>query len=661
MRLTLRTLLAYIDDTLDPIQAREIGRKVAESDVAQELIDRIKSVTRRRGLTVPPASGPDRTDANTVAEYLDNDLSPEMIAEVEETALNSDVHLAEIAACHQILTLVIGEPASVPPVARQRMYQLVQGPEADPSRRAKRIGPRDRDEIDSAADNRAAQRGAAFRLLGAGALAVALGIAIWQILTNLPHRGGALPGDLPAPAVADNSKPNGDNPAVDPPKPDVKPVDPPKPPDQPPMPDAKPQPPKQPIDQLPDRKPSDERKVVGTIVSKDAVLLTRAAEGPWARIAPEAKVGTAVTLLTLPGYHTELKLDSGATLSCWGNLPDGLPGGLLDCQATLHAPRAGVDLDLTVDRGRIYLTGAKKPLAVRLRFAGEIWDLILADDTTEIVFEVSSTYSGQPFQRDGKGESPVVQAQLGVITGKVAAQVDARKFELVAPPGPAGLAWENKKAGLVAVEYMSLPAAWGKQPVRSPSRDRQNEIDTALRNLFARISAPNKPVELAIGELAEGGSRTGRVLALLSSSALGSWAPVLDALENAQDQDLRQAAILALQALIARQPAFDAQIAEQLQGKLGYSDRQADDAMLLLHGYPEAAKTEAATFDSLFVLLRNERVGLRELAAWRLLQLDPELTNRARFHAGDEEPQRERAIGEWRKRIPEGKLPPGRG
>ena len=86
MRLTLRTLLAYIDDTLDPAQAREIGQKVAESDVAQELIERIKAVTRRRGLTVPPASGPDKIDANTVAEYLDSDLSPEMVAEVEEMA-----------------------------------------------------------------------------------------------------------------------------------------------------------------------------------------------------------------------------------------------------------------------------------------------------------------------------------------------------------------------------------------------------------------------------------------------------------------------------------------------------------------------------------------------------------------------------------------------
>ena len=71
MRLTLRTLLAYLDDTLDIGQAREIAPKVAESDVARELIDRIRRVMRRRSLTIP-----DKADPNIVAEYLDNALGP---------------------------------------------------------------------------------------------------------------------------------------------------------------------------------------------------------------------------------------------------------------------------------------------------------------------------------------------------------------------------------------------------------------------------------------------------------------------------------------------------------------------------------------------------------------------------------------------------------
>ena len=35
MRLTLRTLLAYLDDTLDVTQAREIGPKVGEIGIAR--------------------------------------------------------------------------------------------------------------------------------------------------------------------------------------------------------------------------------------------------------------------------------------------------------------------------------------------------------------------------------------------------------------------------------------------------------------------------------------------------------------------------------------------------------------------------------------------------------------------------------------------------
>ena len=74
MRLTLRTLLAYLDDTLPPSEIKEIGEKVAESDAAQELIARLKAVTRRRRLTAPPTTGPGGLDPNRVAEYLEHEV-----------------------------------------------------------------------------------------------------------------------------------------------------------------------------------------------------------------------------------------------------------------------------------------------------------------------------------------------------------------------------------------------------------------------------------------------------------------------------------------------------------------------------------------------------------------------------------------------------------
>ena len=62
MRLTLRTLLAWLDDTLPPAEVRQIGKQVSESPFAKELVDRIHRVTRQRRLTVPSQTGPDAID-----------------------------------------------------------------------------------------------------------------------------------------------------------------------------------------------------------------------------------------------------------------------------------------------------------------------------------------------------------------------------------------------------------------------------------------------------------------------------------------------------------------------------------------------------------------------------------------------------------------------
>jgi len=126
VRLTLRTLLAYLDDILEPAQTKEIGSKLTESQFASDLVQRIREVMRRRRLTAPDVDGRDGSlDANVMAEYLDNTLSPEAVTDVEKRCLESDMHLAEAAACHQILTMVLGEPVEITPDSRRRMYGLV--------------------------------------------------------------------------------------------------------------------------------------------------------------------------------------------------------------------------------------------------------------------------------------------------------------------------------------------------------------------------------------------------------------------------------------------------------------------------------------------------------------------------------------------------------
>lgn len=122
MRLTLRTLLAYLDDRLSPANARELGQKISASPFARTLAERIKGVVRKRRLASSD-SGQKMIDANLIAEYLDDQLTPELVALIEKEILASDHALAEVAATHQILGL-LADPLEVDEKLRKRLHQM---------------------------------------------------------------------------------------------------------------------------------------------------------------------------------------------------------------------------------------------------------------------------------------------------------------------------------------------------------------------------------------------------------------------------------------------------------------------------------------------------------------------------------------------------------
>lgn len=127
MRLTLRTMLACLDadDRLDPADVEDLSQKIQHSKYATDLAARIRQLVQHPRVGTPrlDAKG-NGLDANSVSEYLDNTLAPEKIADFERNCIESDVRLTEVAACHQILVLVLEQPAEIEPHTRERMYRL---------------------------------------------------------------------------------------------------------------------------------------------------------------------------------------------------------------------------------------------------------------------------------------------------------------------------------------------------------------------------------------------------------------------------------------------------------------------------------------------------------------------------------------------------------
>jgi hypothetical protein len=115
MRLTLRTLLAWMDGVLPEADRGPLGEKVFASPVARQLLERIEAAIARPQLPSPRVEGKGlASDPNSVAQYLDNTLPTDQLEPFERVCLESDTHLAEIAGCHQILAELAVDPGAMP-------------------------------------------------------------------------------------------------------------------------------------------------------------------------------------------------------------------------------------------------------------------------------------------------------------------------------------------------------------------------------------------------------------------------------------------------------------------------------------------------------------------------------------------------------------------
>lgn len=672
LRLTLRTLLAYLDDMLEPEQARDIGARVAESEMARELIERIRKVTRRRRLSSPPLLGEGEGDPNIVAEYLDNVLPPQEVAEIEERCLQSDLYLAELASCHQILSLVMGEPAYVPPTARARMYGLVRGRESFPNRKPpeQRLPPTVGEAADEDAQEYATTSERRKRLwvpVAVVGLAAALALAIWAAIPTPPEtrtvaNGYALnktklttepadkiqvkdqpkikPDDSKNPKIDPNSK------VTDPVTPEPKPKESanpePKDPDKK-IPEPKTKEPdpkiidKQPLLRKPIPAPNTNLKEFGQLVTKETIVLTRKSiKDPWIRILPTKTVFTNAEVMALPGYRSTLELPTGIDLTLWGYLPDYIPDPNLffelksiaytdlESKAQLHQPPVGYAMDVSLKLGRYIINNRKDgDNRVIVRFQNQNWDILLRGKNTEVVLSLISIYDpGTLFSPvEGAGEPPRVTLDFWVTKGQATLLVEDREpIEFNRNGGNTFISWDNRDAGLTKPEAVARINPLLDPDVKLPAY--AEPAQRSLKKLSALLATPRDDFSLALSEvLATIKPPTPKeklnelplsILIVLSQGAMGELGRVIDA-AGGDDNPTRIAALIALRHINNSSPEADLQIYRMLEKK-GYGEQERKLFVSLLHEFSQEQIIDPKIHAGLIDGLRSRKIAIRELA-----------------------------------------------
>ena len=371
-----------------------------------------------------------------------------------------------------------------------------------------------------------------------------------------------------------------------------------------------------------------ESREVGRYLSADkgppSLLVQRQNEPyAWAPLQPGSRITTGNHLVSLPGYRSQVELDSGVQLLLWGNVPEfsNFPP-VLESSIMLYSPPPGVDLDFTLDRGRVRLSNQKPEgeARIRLRFLRESWDLDLPGRGNEIVLEVwgiSPRDMAWTSARNGKG--PVTC--LGIFT-KGQARLKARDREY-ALPGLSRFTWSNSgplPAGPRPLD--KLPEWWTDR--LEPRTAEVADIMLALKDFQGTLRKTDAVLDGVLTQIRESDDATNRTLGILFLAALDASPHVVGALENREHPEVRGTAAYALRHWIARSRDHDLELYRVLCEQKGYSREKAAIIMGLLHGFSDAALAEPQTYATLIDYLNHENLAIRELAFWHLAHMVPE-------------------------------------
>lgn len=666
MRLTLRTLLAYLDDVLEPAEAKEIGKKVQESPLATALIGRIREVMRRRRLGAADLDGPGMgIDPNLVAQYLDNTLPPEQVAEVEKICLESDQQLAEVAACHQILSIALGEPVEISPRHREKLYvlgpveageRLQAGTEAARNNGATAMktpvsvktipgsaGPSFEESLPDYLKPK--PYSGTFLTIAAGILLIAVWLGalysdqtLWNQLVSLRPAPSAPATQVVAPeegadvAVTENEEPAAEVAAADE------------------------TPAKPPADTAPTEKPAEATVAVVEEPPVDALAdltVLAPADEPQPDV-PQPLPPVVVSYVSAEG----VLLKQHAVDKAWYQVPRDLelkPGSLVACpepfEATLEFDQGALRLTLLGD-SIMEVTGPDEvaPIGIRLirgrivlnvaRREAKLWPLRFQIGPRDGVLQFGEfdTLCGLEFL---PAEPLAFEKQVPLSAHPEGLYVLAGSVKWTPRDEPPLIVNKGVLLNLLSAEP---PLSFGKTPDWLDPQGRKKSVLRRHAKTFEEEFELNEPIDSAMWTLVRDDPRPKiSELAVRCLSLCDNYVLVVKGLTQTNQEDVRKAAITGIKQWLGADPARGELLIKALRE---FYEREEHVEILyrLLWGVSPQEATSPQVSEQLVDWLRSDKVEIRELAFANLVKLTDRTFGYQPLAA---EPQRRPAIKRW--------------
>ncbi len=399
---------------------------------------------------------------------------------------------------------------------------------------------------------------------------------------------------------------------------------------------------------------TDKRAPAARSLSEDGSFLLCEAPGKdWAVAKQKADLNSGDLVIVGPGATLESK-NGAVRVTGRADLNGAAPFPVIETAVVLHPAEKGVDLDLTLERGRIDITNArdKGQAVVRLRIRDKAGDLILAEPGTRVSMEIYGRWpKGVPFKKDAKPEDgPALAVFLLVLKGEAFVNTPQSAFALKAPPGPALVQGD----GITRIDptpvYLEELPGWAK----GGETEQSKRIKAACEHF--RPLAVKEGVGPALDAMLKSDDPDDRRAAVYLMAATDDLPRLRDAIATAKSTDVWDSAVLAVRHWIGRGPGQDMILYNRLIELRKYTPVEAETALQLLHSFGDEDLAAPETYQTLIALLDSDQMLIRGLAHWHLVRLVPG-GSKLNYDPLAPKEERARAIQAWRKHLPPGKLP----